>query len=253
MNEEYVVLFNKVVAGAVTTLAVSALTMGAAVGVSYADPGHGKGPKAAPAVATTAPAAESVSDTATATIAVKSNNAVVTAVTFVSDTATATITVKDRKGGAPVTWDVPPTVQVSGFYKKVSDVQPGFTVHLSGTRTGTAAPVADRLVLPGRNKKVLVQNVTVLSVSGATGSMTVRDNKGQTFRWGVRGAKVVGKASRLSALSAGDVVSLRGDVVEGAAAGQATVVRIEKDAKPAAKKAAKKPVKKPAKPVKKKR
>ena len=232
--------FNKVVAGAVTTLAVSALTLGAAAGVSYADPGKGKGPKPA-AVAAAAPAAASGSDTATATIGVTHNNAVVTAVAFTSDTATATITVKDPKGGAPVTWTVPPTVKISGYYKKVSDVKPGFTVHLAGTRTGEAAPVADRLVLPGRNKKVLLQNVTVLSVSGATGSMTVRDKKGKTSRWGVRTAQVVGKATRLSALSAGDVVSLRGDVVEGASSGKASVIRIEKDVKPAA---TKKPAKK---------
>lgn len=243
-------LFNKVVAGAVTTLAVSALTLGAAAGVSYADPGHGKGPKPAAAVTTVAPAATTGSDTATATIGVVQNNAVVTAVAFTSDTATATITVKDAKGGAPVTWSVPPTVKISGYYKNVSDVKPGFTVHLGGTRTGTAAPVADRLVLPGRNKKVLLQNVTVLSVSGATGSMTVRDRKGKTSRWGVRGAQVVGKATRLSALSAGDVVSLRGDVVEGASSGKAAVIRIEKDVKPAPKKPApKKPA--PKKPVKK--
>ena len=234
----------KVVAGAVTTIAVSALTLGTAAGASYAEPGHGKGPKPAPAVVASAPAVESVSATPTATTRrFQQSNVVVLAVSPAAATATATISVRDpKRGGAAITWNVAPNARYSGYYKKLSDIKVGFTIHLAGPRTGDEAPTADHVIAPGRNKKVLVQNVTVTAVSGST--VTTRDKKGKTFRWDVRGAKVAGKASRLAALSPGDVVDVRGEAVEGAASGRASVVRVTKDVPAKKKPAPKKPAKK---------
>jgi hypothetical protein len=211
-----------------STAAAAALTFGVTAGVSY-------GAGDVETATTTAPTASTgtTSDTATATIRVQASNVTITALS-VSDTATSTITVRDvRRGTAPVTWDVPAGVRTSGHFKRLSDLRVGFTIHLSGTRTGSAAPVAHHVVAPGRNKKVELRSLTVAAVNGAAGTITVRDKKGTTSTWAVRRAKVEGKAKRLGDLSRGDVVSLRGETVAGSGRGTASIVRVEKDVKPA--------------------
>ena len=77
-------------------------------------------------------------------------------------------------------------------------------------------------------------------MNGGAGTITVRDRKGSTSTWAVRHAKVEGKARRTGDLSKGDVVSLRGETVEGSGKGTASIVRVEKDVKPAKKPARKK-------------
>lgn len=224
-------LLKKVVSAAAVALTASALTLSVTAGVAYAGD---DAPATTKQSASPSPTASS-SDTSTATIGFKQQNVVITALTLPSDTGTATITVKDPKQGSTLTWDVSRDVKVSGYYKKLSDLKPGFTIHLSGTRTGSAAPVADHVVAPGRNKKVELKNVTVTAVSGSAGTITVRDKKGGTTTWTVRSAKVEGKTKRAGDLSAGDVVSIRGTRTEGSPKGAASVVRVEKDVKPATK------------------
>jgi hypothetical protein len=230
------VLLKKVLTTAAVTVTAAALTLGVAGGVSYADgPGTRSTEPTATASASPSPSA-TASDTSTATIRLSQQNVVITALTL-SDTATSTITVEDRKHSPrTITWNVPREVTMSGYYKKVSDLRVGFTIHIAGPRTGDAAPTADRIVAPGRNKKVHLQHVTVTAVSGSAGTITVRDKKGRTSTWDVRSAKVQGKGRRTADLSTGDVVSLRGQAVEGSSKGAASVVQIEKDVKPAKKK-----------------
>lgn len=233
----------KVLTTAAATVAASAMVLGSAAGVAHAGDDQRRGPQPAPA---TTAAPSDAPATATATIGVQQTNVTVVSL-VVSDTATSTITVRDgKRGGEPVTWDVPAGTKVSGHYTRLADVKPGFVVHLKGTRTGAATPVADHVVVPGRNKKVEVRGLTVTAVSGSAGTITVRDKRGGTFTWAVRGAKVEGRARSLGALSKGDVVSVRGETVEGTRTGRASIVRIDKDVKPA--KPAKAP--KPAKPAK---
>lgn len=221
----------RVLTNAAAGVAAVALVLGSAAGLAHADEDGSSSTTTSSSATTTAspsPSASPTSDTATATIGVKQQNVTVVTLT-VSDTATSTITVKDGRGGQQVTWDVPAGTKVSGFYKELRDVKPGFTIHLKGTRTGSANPVADHVVVPGRNKKVEARSVTVTAVDGAAGTITTRDGKGRTFTWSVRGAKVEGKARSTAALSAGDVVSVRGTSTEGTAKGSASVVRVEKD------------------------
>lgn len=247
-------LLKKVVAAAALAATASALSLVAVAGAAHASDGEDSTTSSSPTVSqspspagdddaddrdddaserqeasATPTATMSPSDSGTATIRFRQQNVVVVSAT-VSDSATSTVEVKDAKTGTVVTWDVPQGVHISGHYKKLSDLRPGFTVHLDGTRTGAANPVADHLVIPGRNKKVALEDQTVVSVSGAT--LTVRDRKGKTSTWDVRHAKVQGKAHKRSALSRGDVVAISGHRVEGAKSGTASVVRVQKDVKP---------------------
>lgn len=230
-------LLKKLVTTAAATAAAAALTLGVASGVSYADDeGSSSGGSTATASASPSPTATaSSSDTATATIRFQQQNVVITALT-ISDTATSTITVHDKRASSTITWDVPREVKMSGYYKQLRDLKVGFTIHLKGFRTGSAAPVAEHIVAPGRNKKVEQRHLTVVAVDGSAGTITVRDKKGNRTTWAVRSARVEGKARSLGALSVGDVVSLRGERVEGSGKGQASIVRVEKDVKPAKKK-----------------
>ena len=196
-----------------------------------------------PASTTTTSTSSTSSDSdtsATPTVRMQQQNVVVTSITQASDTATATVTVRDPKRGDAVTiWNVSRTVKVDGAYKRFSDIRVGFRIHLAGPRTGTANPTADHIVVPGSNKKVLrleMRKVTVLTVTDSAGkptSMTVRTSSGGTFTWTLDNAKIQGGKHR--DLSAGDTVSVRGQRLEGANSGAATIVKIDRDkkAKPA--------------------
>ena len=216
-----------------TGVALAVAASGGAVAHAADKPDPARKAPAAPAAqpADAAPA----SATATATIRMQAANQVVVAVTFgESATSTATITVRDpKRGNAELTWNVAPNARFSGYYKRLADIRPGFVVHLAGPRTGNEAPTADHIIAPGRNKKVLVQNVTVTAVSGARMTITTRDRSGASVTWRVGKAKVTGAAKRLGDLSVGDVVDVRGEVVEGSRSAVATTVRVGKDVKPA--------------------
>lgn len=228
-------LLEKALKTAALTVTAAAMVLGAATGVSYAgsDGASGGASTTASASPSTSPSPTATpSDTSTATIRFKQQNVVITALS-VSDTATSTITVEDRKRGTgTITWNVPRDVKMSGHYKRLRDLQVGFTIHIAGPRAGDAAPTADHIVAPGRNKKVAVRSATVTAVSSAAGTITVTDRQGARTTWSVRGAKVEGKAKSAAALSPGDVVSLRGEMVEGSGKGKASVVRVEKDVQP---------------------
>lgn len=230
-------LLEKALKTAALTVTAAAMVLGAATGVSYAGSDGASGgasttASASPSTTASPSPTATPSDTATATVRFKQQNVVITALS-VSDTATSTITVEDRKRGTgTITWNVPRDVKMSGHYKRLRDLQVGFTIHIAGPRAGDAAPTADHIVAPGRNKKVLVRNATVTAVSSAAGTITVTDRQGARTTWSVRGAKVEGKAKSAAALSPGDVVSLRGDMVEGSGKGKASVVRVEKDVQP---------------------
>lgn len=201
---------------------------------------------ATPAVADDAPRRTSSSGSsqpaasASATVRMQQQNVVVTAITAGSDTATAKLTVRDPKRGAALTtWNVPKTAKVTGAYKRLSDLRVGFRIHLAGSRTGTADPTADRVVVPGSNKKLVrvdMRKATVLTVGGPAAtptSMTVRTASGVTFSWTLDRARLQGGKHR--DLSPGDIVSVRGERLEAASTGTATTVKIDKDrkAKPA--------------------
>lgn len=217
------------------TVTAAALTLGVTSGVSYAgsnDRGDrsASAPRASSGESAPRTTTAATSDTATATVRLKQQNVVIRALS-ISDTATSTITVEDRRRSPQmITWNVPSDVKMSGFYTKLSDLQVGFTLHIAGSRTGDAAPTADHIVAPGRNKKVHLHDVTITAVNGAAGTITVRDKAGSTSTWSVRSARIDGKTKRKGDLSPGDVVSLRGERVEGSRKGAASVVRVQKDA-----------------------
>lgn len=179
---------------------------------------------------------------ATATVRMQQQNVVVTAITRGSDTATAMLTVRDpKRGGALTTWNVSRTVKVTGAYKRFSDLRVGFRIHLAGSRAGTDNPTAERVVVPGSNKKLVrvdMRKATVLTVGGPAAkptSMTVKTAAGATFTWDLDRAKLQG--GKHKDLSPGDTVSVRGERLEGLSTGTATTVKIDKDKKAPAKKA----------------
>lgn len=188
-----------------------------------------------PTSSTSSPTSSTPQDaSATPTVRMQQQNVVVTALTTGSDTATATLTVRDpRRGNALTTWNVSPTVQVDGAYRRFEDLRVGFRIHLAGPRTGTAAPTAEHIVVPGSNKKLVrveMRKVTVLTVSGPAArptSMTVRTVSGATFGWALDRAVLQG--GKRKDLSAGDTVSVRGQRLEGSSTGAASVVRIDKN------------------------